>query len=90
MFWEINESCGFRKVRILLDGDVIAVISSTFSKKEKEWESVFVPMGFSFDENKMKYLKLIINDCYDILTFLKTPELKIDEVQKFFGLKNFY
>lgn len=90
MFWDINEKSGIRKVRVLYEGDAIAVITSTFSKDDNKWICKFIPMGFSFDTDKFKYFRLVVNDCYDIFELLQKDVLESSDVIDFFGKKNLY
>lgn len=83
MFWDLNEASGCRKIRVINDGECIAVFSSTFVRDASTWECVLVPMGLSFNKDETFLLKDIINNSEKIMNIMSSDRLSFEEIQNF-------
>lgn len=81
MFWDENESTGYRHISVEQNDRVLMVVTS--HKIDGEWMTQIIPMGFSFNHDDVKMLSDIFSVLDGLMNFLCTDSLTADEMQNF-------
>ncbi|AQW88590.1 hypothetical protein pEaSNUABM50_00063 [Erwinia phage pEa_SNUABM_50] len=81
MFWDENESTGYRHVSVEYNGRVLMAV--TAHNVSKVWSSRIIPMGFSFELDEVEAFSGLFEVLPSLMKFMCTESLSSEEMQNF-------
>lgn len=81
MFWDANESTGYRHVSVEYNDRVLMAVTSY--KTLNVWQSKVIPMGFSFSIGEIEVFAKMFSVLPDLLKFMCADSITFEEMQEF-------
>lgn len=81
MFWDENESTGYRHVSVEYNDRVLMAVTSY--KVMGVWGAQVIPMGFSFKQDEVQAFSDMFSVLPKLMEFLCTDSLTFEEMQEF-------
>jgi hypothetical protein len=81
MFWDQNESTGYRHVDVQYNDRILMAV--TAHRTSGEWKSLVIPMGFSFEQNEVQAFSDMFSVLPNLMGFMCTDALTVEEMQNY-------
>lgn len=81
MFWDQNESTGYRHVSVVYEDRKLMAV--TAHKTLGEWKSLVVPMGFSFELSEVQAFSDMFSVLPELMKFMCSETLTVQEMQDY-------
>lgn len=81
MFWDENESTGYRHVSVEYNDRVLMAV--TAHNVSGTWSAQVIPMGFSFSQNEIQAFSDMFLVLPGLMEFMCKENLTIEQIQEF-------
>ena len=81
LFWNENESTGYRHVSVEYNDRVLMAVTS--HNVSGSWAAQVIPMGFSFKQDEVQAFSDMFTVLPELMDFMCTESLTFEEMQEF-------